>query len=266
MLLGQLYAYSNYLNSFPAEINQENVTSLQILGLDKTDLEEISQLSSEALKVELKDKFCLNFQQILLDNNLHLALKVWQVITSPLANLQFPKTSNSYLKLVKEWEEQDFARAMLPDVLLDGLLSTDENSYAVYYGLSVIHKLASENHIKIDILLADELVHQEKLQEISSTTLAAICPSIYSPLFVNLGCIFIPELNQEKLIKAVTEKLAEHPQISLILLVGQTENTWKVLTKEFPNLDIINLEWNIWEEKEKGFFDELAMQSLGIRL
>jgi len=249
MLLGQLYAYSNYLNSFPAEINQENVASLQILGLEKTDLEEISQLSSEALLAELKAKFSLNFQQILLDNNLHLALKVWQVITSPQNDLQFPKTSNSYLNLVQEWEEQDFARAMLPDVLLDGLLSTDENSYAVFYGLSVINKFASTHRIHLGV---EDEVEVETKQEISPTTLAVICPSIYSPLFVNLGCIFIPELNQEKLIKSVTEKILEHPQLSLILLVGQTENTWKVLNKEFPNLEIINLEWNIWEEKEKG--------------
>lgn len=263
MLLGQLYAYSNYLNSFPAEINQENVTSLQILGLDKTDLEEISQLSSEALKVELKAKFSLNFQQILIENNLHLALSVWKVITSPLNDLQFPKTSNSYLKLVQEWEEQDFAKAMLPEVLLDGLLSNDENSYAVYYGLSVINKFASTYHIHLAV---EDEVEVEIKQEITPTTLAVICPSIYSPLFVNLGCIFIPELNQEKLIKAVYDKMSEHPQLSLILLVGQTENACKLLTKEFPNLEIINLEWNVWEEKEKGFFDELAMQSLGVRL
>jgi hypothetical protein len=263
MLLGQLYAYSNYLNSFPAEINQENVTSLQILGLDKADLEEISQLSSEALKVELKAKFSLNFQQCLLDNNLNLALKVWKVITSPLTDLQFPKTTNSYIKLVQEWEEQDFSKAMLSEVLLDGLLSNDENSYAVFYGLSVIHKFALTHHVNLGV---EDEVEVEAKQEISPTTLAVICPSIYSPLFVNLGCIFIPELNQEKLIKAVSEKMAENPQLSVILLVGQTENTWKVLNKEFPNLEIINMEWNIWEEKEKGFFDELAMQSLGIRL
>ena len=263
MLLGQLYAYSNYLNSFPVEINQENVTSLQILGLDKTDLEEISQLSSEALKVELKAKFSLNFQQILIENNLHLALSVWKVITSPLTDLQFPKTSNSYLKLVQEWEEQDFAKAMLPDILLDGLLSTDENSYAVFYGLSVINKFASTHHVSLGI---EDSVEIETKQEIDPTTLVVICPSIYSPLFVNLGCIFIPELNQEKLIKAVAEKMVEHPQLSVILLVGQSENIQKIIQKEFPSLEIINLEWNIWEEKEKGFFDELAMQSLGIRL
>ena len=266
MLLGQLYAYASEIKNIPSEIKPEQVNNLQILGLQKQDLAKISELSGDALKFELKAKFSQNYEQVLLENNLLLAAKIWQFITSPSLQTIFPNTSKEYLGIIKNWSDQDFSNSNWHEILGQGLLTTDQNSFAIYYGLALLHKLsvgAKHNNLVYPDLKLPEF---EKSKDIKPITLGIMCQPLYSSLFVNLGALFIPEQDENTLLKAISIVIEENSDLSTLLLVGQSAEVEKIIKKEFPSLILINLEWNIWETSEKGFFDELAMSSLGVRL
>lgn len=279
MLLGQLYAYSASINKIPSQIKPEQLNSLEILGLDAVDLSKLadisktSDLSGQSLNFELKALFIDKYQQVLDQANLQLASATWKFLTSPKSNIHvdsdswaaYGESTNPYVQEVYKWSDGNFPNSDWLELLNDGLLSTNENSYAIYYGLAILHKLSTNtNTATTSVNLY--LPASNKSHSLNPTPIIVVCPSLYSPLFVNLGCKFVPPQNQENLLLSLENELKNNLNILTVLMVGQDILAEKFIKKSLPQLNIISLEWNLEVSKNKGFFDDLAMQSLGVKL
>ncbi len=275
MLLGELYAYTAKIKDIPVEITADNLFNVSVLGLEDSDLKGLSMLRGEDLRNQLKNVFSNNYQQILIENNLNLALQMWRSIINPTVENSSIKTNLAYFQLVQNWlnnsENYDWS-----EILSDGSLTTEANSYAVYYGLAVLYSFSTKNYSsQSEFSLVNSNTSNQK-EEIIPSLVLVVCPAVYSSLFVGLGCIFVLEQEDENLILSLKSEIDlqqlnqnyQSKQVA-ILLVGQSSDKEKVVKKKFPNYNVINLEWDIWFNKKvnsKGYFDELVMSTLGVRL
>ena len=271
MFLGQLYFYEKELSRLGSNIVVDDFLGIEIAGtqLAIKDLQGIGNIDEFGLK--LKEIFIANYDILLTENKLYKALSFWKYLTSAIQENIDLKPSSDFQKALLEWI---LAGSELKDLeneaLSYGKFSNDQEDFALYYGLHVLHLiyLSQKNSAYSESALDLSLLENDVLETELGTEpeMLIISSNNIKPLINNLNCIFVASASTKEIIVEKTKAaLNDFNSIKLIIVDTQDQELLHSLKKSNTN-NVLLVELNFSGTQENNFFDILVKQTLGINL
>lgn len=267
MLLGQLYYFNKVLDSVQWPLTPSSVSSLELCGLPRQTAEDYQGLSSADLARKLRDRFAAAYDLVLEQEALTFASAFWGLLTSPVVDKsELPEPRTEFQSQLSTWQQNEFAISLLPGLLPAGYLSTQEEDFALYYGLRVLFILSEATNVTI---------HKRKVQtpELKQVAEVADKPEILvltkdylAPLFINLNCRYVPLCETIKETwQRIQVILEQETGIKLILIDSEDLALAQYLEKHLPGHVLVSLV-SFQSYTQGAFFDQIVRQTLGVKL
>lgn len=279
MLLGQLFHYLKNIDKISTPINSAEMLSLELAGLKKEDYDNLKNLSTKDLQRKIRDLFSQKYKVFLQQNKLSFAYNFWLNLTSPKKTRQADfKPSSEFQEKLLDWQKNDFILKDLEKVLEVGKLALVEEDVAIFYGLTVIHKLSDENPKKTSSLglIPEPDSSQDSKKDLKQHPQLLVLTQNYKfPLFTNLNgvCLTVKDETEEKeVLDEIQAVIEQNQEISLILIdLLEAEKLIKYLQKNLPaGILVTSLGLEKTAQVDDGnsqtFFDKIVKQTLGVRL
>lgn len=273
MILGQLYYYQKKVEEFSDKLSAGLVSDIEIFSLPQVDSATFAGMGSHEIARTLKDMFSSFYLKALKENKLSFAVDFWGWLTSPLVDSKvalLPRTD--YQRELVEWMKKGSSFDDFDALLLDGSLTTEEEDYACFYGLSVLRALTLFEPSAAESLLEEASISKikESVKCSDKPQILVFCDNYVAPLFKNLNCEFaFISHDHEVNLKVAEEKIASNPSLSLVLLVGKdVAESLTLLQRKLSNellVSALNLNEETGDVKDT-FFDRLVKETLGVRL
>ncbi len=274
MLSGQLYYYNAKVKEFGTHLASGNVSRLDILSVPKLENKDYEGVKPTEIARTVRDIFASNYKEILIDNELKFAVSFWESLTSPLKKISSKTEPQSdYQNDLIQWLENEMPSDGISHLLSSGVLATDDEDYACYYGLAVFNQLTLS---QIDIsdldFLSSPSIASGPSNLSSEPQMLVFCSSYIAPLFANLNAEILPvSSNAEINLAKAKEVMQDNQEIKLVLLIGQHDfESMDLLNKKLPK-DIIvsSLDLEAGADSSSSdatYFDKLVRDTLGVKL
>jgi|GEM_PF-1701361 len=273
MILGQLYYYDKKLDKLPSPITLDNLSKVELFGLDTLKASDFESLSADELVFKIKSLFTFNFGKALQEEYLGFASDFWQFLSSPLNEVdQRLKPSTSFQREVLDWAKDGYSLAQIPELFLSGSLSSDQTDFALYYGLKTLHTLtknySSTSSSASQLALAPQPSSKKTSTLSTSPEIIIVSKAYLSPLFLNVNFLHQELLGTlEDTAKQILNTLAKQTKIKFILIDSNSTQLEAILNKKIAS-DILVSSVNISQLSlgNESFFDRLAKTTLGLKL
>lgn len=276
MLLGQLFFYSKELDKLLESGDIQLLKNTQILGIDSDYLKKPDLLAKNDVLKILVD-FIETYQVILKKESLQPSYNFWSTLVDPLKkDADLSKIKSDYLKQLYNWIETGSKLKELPELLSNGVLTTTEGEYSLYYGLNVVYtlnSLISSNSIDSIADLVNSFANDVQTHSFSETPQVIVISSLNNnPLFKNINffCLNTQDANHQSIAQQIKNITFQTPSISIILIdesyISNSKDLEKQIKKvpELKNIFLISLKLSSFSND--NFFDEIVTSTLGVRL
>jgi len=268
MLLGQLYYFDKKLESVSQSLQAAEYDSIELMGVSSVDTEVFNGQDLATISRTFRDIFSGSYLQVLQENKLTFAAKFWGYLTSPItptSTVLAPKSE--FQGELLQWLQEGASLQNVSHLIKSGQLTSDEEDFALYYGLHAlsvlsVSKQSAQHNINVDD--AQETVELNQKSQILIVTDRAM-----APLFTNINCIFTEITDSaEQNVKNTQQILLKNPEVSLILVVSDNSSvaeTVELLQKKVdPNIFVTTLSFST--DSASGYFDDLVRKTLGVKL
>jgi hypothetical protein len=275
MIQGELYYYEKKLSDLNSGIETRDVSRIHILGVSPQFVTEHLNLSTQELKVSLRDEFSLAFLALLKDTPFSFALSFWERLISPKQSLQSSESVTPQTEFqveVNNWiQRYDFEE--LVEILRNGSYTSNEEDFAIYYALSVIYELSTSKQNVSHAASPQPFSPFQTDDQLSLQPQILVVTDIAkSPLFKHISCevLHVADEEPKKVLQHILDHLHHNPNVKLVLIDKEviTSFTFEYIQKRLPE-GILVTELNLNNLKltsSQTFFDHLAKQTLGIKL
>ncbi len=276
MSLGEIYYFDSLLDNYIFPISTEDISKIQFYGYELIKVNDYINLNQKDLNLKLKINFINNFSDKIKKEKNYFAINFWGNLTSPtkLNQVNFFLKKNDFRKKLLEWSKKGFEYDFLKEILELELETIANEDFLIFYGLKVISKI-QEGIDKISKLPNNQNLIETKIQihldaKIGSNydekeKILVVCDQYLSPLFVNLGCIFLNKTeNKFALLQDILAITTNKKDIKLIITNGLLEENRDFLDKNLSNYLITHLD--IGNTFSKNFFDSIVSKTLGIKI
>ena len=273
MFLGQLFFYEKELHKINSSVGAFSILDIEIAGIVDTFKNQLREIKDKnEMLLELKEAFINGYEKVLIDNSLFKTLDFWKRITSPVFKLNVAVGASNFQNEVNNWlEASSLALDLKKGLLTDGILTTSEQDYALYYGLHTLYIInnllvGQDEVLDFDKLLTskDVIVHQKELSENPQVLIVASVE--VEPLIKDINGIFIRNSDSLEIVKeSVIKSIKSNPEIRLILIDSKEKLCYmEILKLNLANILVTELQFS--STLEDSFFDEIVKKTLGINL
>ena len=270
MLLGQLLFFEKELGKLPFNVSLKNILEIEIASLNREFLNSLqNEVDQSSALNKLKNHFIVSYKELLVQNSLKMAVVMWDAITDHRISLEKPNYKHTLFQgQVYDWIEAGSSiHDLHTDILKSGKLSSDEQDFALYYGIHFLDTLLRVQESITDVADLDIVTPVKSVfndEFIENIELLVVGPNEFQPLFTNINIGFIdsaePKVNQK-----IDEFRSLNPTLKLILIDESLDIPLIHDKKELDSeLLVSTIDFN--SQASSGFFDNLVKKTLGIKL
>lgn len=253
MILGQLYYYEKQIESLNPDFS--NLKQVDILGVSPSQMETLS-------KEEITDIFIKEMYGIF-DREGHVFnQKFWNYLKSVYKDAQLPTPNNTFQETVVSWLDHDNDYSYFQEILQEGVLTTNERDFSLYYALKVLNKLLQFENLS-SYSTSEILSGKGEIKD--QPPILCITNSKFFPLYKNYDIIYKEFVDDYDVLVVLIKEVLEQHQLELILIDTQNEELVAQLKKKFK-LDSVVSSFSMTDVGSSGFFDILVKDTLGVRL
>jgi hypothetical protein len=270
MLLGQLLYFEKELGKLTINTTLQNLLDIEVASLDREFLISLqSEVDQSFILNQLKNHFIVNYKELLIQNELNKAVVVWNAITDHKITLE----KGSYNPTLFQTQIHDWIQGgssihdLHTDILQSGKLSTDEQDFALYYGIHFLDTLLRvQQH---DPETTDSPIVESSRPSFDDDfsediELLVVGPNEFLPLFTNINIGFIDSTTLN-LGEKIDKFRLGNPAVKLIL-IDESLDTSTVQFKKETDSDLLISTIDFNSQPSVGFFDNLVKKTLGIKL
>lgn len=271
MLIGQLFYFEKELSKLGTHAGVEDFLNIEIATISKNELISLKgDSSSMEFSSKLKELFIQNYLNLLTQNQLYSALNFWKLLTSALKVDLSISTNSDFQRELLDWIDDGCELSDLKHRVLGiGSRTSNEQDFALYYGLHVLYKIylvssssdTETSQLNLSVESQTTAIEFNNLPEI-----LIIASTSIKPFVENLDCIFIDNSSlKDDIANQVSVNLSEFESIKLLIIDSQDLDLLHKI-KKVNTKNVLVTQLNFSSSQEDNFFDVLVKQTLGINL